>query len=106
MERKRMKNKDLEALLSVAVAERSGMPEGLTARVVAEGTAGFADWGVRRQRSGLRRRCLAAAVAAVLLCSFAPAFAPEAARTVMIVNNGTDRAQVLEGVRSMLEHSV
>ena len=89
MERKRMKNKDLEALLSVAVAERSGMPEGLTARVVAE-----------------RRRCLAAAVAAVLLCSFAPAFAPEAARTVMIVNNGTDRAQVLEGVRSMLEHSV
>lgn len=106
MERKKLKGKELEALLSVASAEPDGLPGDVAARATAAGLAGFDAWGHRRQRNDLRRRCLAAAVVSLLLCSFAPATAPEAARTSMVVNNGTPRAQVIEGVRQILEHKL
>ena len=84
MERKKLKGKELEALLSVAAAEPDGLPGDVAARATATGMAGFD--------------------VSLLLCSFASATAPEAARTSMVVNNGTPRAQVIEGVRQILEH--
>ena len=96
----------MEALLSVAAAEPDGLPGDVAARATATGMAGFDAWGRRRQRNDLRRRCLAAAVVSLLLCSFASATAPEAARTSMVVNNGTPRTQVIEGVRQILEHKL
>ena len=101
-----IKRKELDAMLSVAAVERCPMPEGLAARVAAAGTEGFTPWGGRQQRGDLLRRCLAAAVVAVLLCSCVPATAPEAVKTSMIVNDGTDRAQILQSVHQTLEHIV
>ena len=101
-----IRNKEMDALLSVAAAERCPMPEGLAARVAAAGTEGFTPWGWRQQRGDLLRRCAVASVVAVLLCSCVPATASEAVKTSMIVNDGTDRALILQRVHETLGHTV
>lgn len=102
----KMKMKNLDAMLSVATAESAPMPEGLAERVSAAGTEGFASWSGRRQRSGQWRNCAIAAVVSVLLCGCVHNTEPEAVKTHMIVNDGSDRAHILAEAHQMLEYAV
>lgn len=99
---KRNEKRQIMELLSVATPGSVAMPEGLAGEVASAVMDGFGPWSTRRRHGDMLRRCGAAVVLSVLLCSYASASAPPETRLAMALNDRADRMQAVENVYYVL----